>query len=331
MTCGGTSADDAIAPLRRCDISGADSSADATVGSIGEFGLIARVTTDAPIGRDVLVGPGDDAAVVRTADGRVVATTDVLVEGRHFRPDWSTGYDVGRRAAAANLADIVAMGARPTALLIGFAAPAELAVSWADDLVSGLRDEAALVGATIVGGDVVRSDAITIAVTALGDLGGRDPVLRGGANPGDRVGVVGRLGWAAAGLRLLRSGQATGPLQDALRRPEPPYAAGPELAAAGATAMIDVSDGLTADLGHIADASGVRIDLDLAQLRTLGAAGVTDDDLLTGGDDHALAFTLPTSTPLIDGAVAVGTVSAGSGVYVDGQPLRGGHDHFVSS
>jgi thiamine-monophosphate kinase len=324
---------DAIAPVRRCDISGAEPTADATLGSIGEFGLIARVTSGAPRTPEVLLGPGDDAAVVATPDGRVVATTDLLVEGRHFRRDWSSAYDVGRRAAAANLADIAAMGARPTALLVGFAAPPDLPVEWADGLVNGLREELAVVGAVIVGGDVVRADVVTIAITALGDLDGRDPVTRSGARPGDWVGVVGRLGWAAAGLRLLRADALDGTLQDALRRPEPPYAAGAALAAGGATAMIDVSDGLTADLGHVADASAVRIDLDLAALRTLGTDGVTDDELLTGGDDHALAFTMPASVPAsvlpIAGTVVAGTVSEGSGVYVDGKPVRGGHDHFL--
>jgi thiamine-monophosphate kinase len=266
--------------------------------------------------------------VLTVEDGRVVVTTDVLVDGRHFRRDWSTAYDVGRRAAAANLADIAAMGATPTALLVGFAAPSDLPVQWAERLVDGLRDEAARCRAVIVGGDVVRSDVITIAVTALGDLGGGEPLTRAGAHVGDRVCVVGRLGWAAAGLRLLRDGVTEGVLPDALRRPEPPYAAGPALAGI-ATSMIDVSDGLTADLGHIADASDVRIDLDRAAARRLGTDGVTDDEVLTGGDDHALAFTVAPTARLPAEAVVIGTVSQGSGVYVDGKPVRGGHDHFL--
>ena len=128
--------------------------ADATARDVGEFGLIAQVIARLGTSPSVLLGPGDDAAVVAAPDGRVVATTDVLVEGVHFRHDWSTGYDVGRKAAAANLADVAAMGARGTALLVGLAAPAELPVQWALDLADGLRDEAAVVGAVVVGGDV---------------------------------------------------------------------------------------------------------------------------------------------------------------------------------
>jgi thiamine-monophosphate kinase len=298
------------------------------VGEIGEFGLIARVIARLESGRDVVLGPGDDAAVVAAVDGRVVATTDMLIDGRHFRRDWSTAYDVGRRAVAASLADIAAMGARPTAVLVGLGCSADLSVEWADRLADGLRDEAAVCNSSVVGGDVVRSDVLTIAVTALGDLDGRSPVTRGGAQPGDIVGVAGRLGWASAGLRLLLSGVVDGPLPDALRRPEPPYSLGPALARLGATSMVDVSDGLAADLGHVADASGVRIDLGLKALRTLGTDGVTDDDLLTGGDDHALAFTIAGDVSLPLGCVQVGTISEGSRVHADGQAITGGHDHF---
>jgi thiamine-monophosphate kinase len=261
-------------------------------------------------------------------DGRVVAATDVLVDGRHFRRDWFSPYDVGRRAAAANLADVAAMGARPTALLVGLACPADLDVEWAEGLADGLREEAALCEASVVGGDVVQSDVLTIAVTALGSLDGAAPITRSGARPGDVVGVVGRLGWAAAGLRLLHSGEMDGVLPDALRRPAPPYSLGPVLAAAGATAMVDISDGLAADLGHVAVASGVRLDLELAAIRRLGTDGVSDDELLTGGDDHALAFTAPAGSTLPGGCVEIGTVRDGSGVYVDGTAISGGHEHF---
>ncbi len=293
--------------------------------------MIARITgrLGAPP-PGVLLGPGDDAALIAAPDGRVVATTDLLVEGRHWRPEWSSACDVGRKAAAANLADVAAMGAMPTALLVGLACPAELSLDWVDGLAGGLRDEAAVVGAAVAGGDISGSDRLTIAVTALGDLRGRPPVTRAGAQPGDRIVVAGRLGWAAAGLRLLTEGQREGPLVAAHRRPEPPYGAALALADAGATSMIDVSDGLLADLGHVASASGVRIDLDLAALRPLGAGGVTDDELLTGGDDHALAATLPSGARLPQGAVAVGRVGSGAGVTVNGRPYEGiaGHEHW---
>ncbi|MGH3344690.1 MAG: thiamine-phosphate kinase, partial [Carbonactinosporaceae bacterium] len=167
-----------------------------TIGGLGEFGLIDAITTRFPQAGAVLVGPGDDAAVLRAGDGRVVATTDLLAEGQHFLRAWSSGYDVGRKAAAQNLADVAAMGAVPTALLVGLAAPPDLETAWALDLADGLRDESAPLGASVVGGDVTRAGVITVAVTALGDLQGRRPVRRGGAQVGDIVAVAGRLGWS---------------------------------------------------------------------------------------------------------------------------------------
>ena len=293
--------------------------ADATARDVGEFGLIARVIDRLAQSPSVLLGPGDDAAVVAAPDGRVVASTDVLVEGVHFRREWSSGYDVGRKAAAANLADIAAMGARGTALLVGLAAPADLPVAWSLELADGLRDEAALVGASVVGGDVVRSDTLVVSVTALGDLDGREPVTRSGAQAGDLVVLAGELGQSAAGLDLLAAGTREGALVDAHRRPTPPYEMGPVLALAGATAMCDVSDGLVADLGHIARASGVRIDLDAA-----------DERFLTGGEDHALVATMPPDAPLPAGVRVIGRVTAGDpGVTVAGGPAPGGWDHFA--
>ncbi|MDT7551117.1 MAG: thiamine-monophosphate kinase [Actinomycetota bacterium] len=292
--------------------------ADATARDVGEFGLIARVIARLDSSPPVLLGPGDDAAVVAAPDGRVVATTDVLVEGVHFRRDWSTAYDVGRKAAAVNLADVAAMGARGTALLVGLAAPGDLPVEWGLQLTDGLRDEAALVGAAVVGGDVVRSDVLVISVTALGDLEGRAPVTRSGAQVGDVVVLAGELGRSAAGLALLQDGSREGELVDAHRRPTPPYDMGPLLAQAGATSMCDVSDGLVGDVAHIAQASGVRIDLDAA-----------DELFLTGGEDHALVATLPPDAAIPSGCRAIGRVLAGDGVTVDGEPAAAGWDHFA--
>ena len=141
-----------------------------TVGELGEFGLIRELTSRLTTTPAVALGPGDDAAVVAAPDRRVVATTDVLLEGRHFRRDWSTAYDVGRKAAAQNLADIAAMGAVPTALLLGLVVPADLPATWPVELMDGIRDECQVAGAAVVGGDVVRGDTITVAITALGDL-----------------------------------------------------------------------------------------------------------------------------------------------------------------
>jgi thiamine-monophosphate kinase len=314
---------------------------DGTVGELGEFGLIAALTARLPQGPAVLLGPGDDAAVIRAADGRVVATTDLLVEGQHFRRDWSSAYDVGRKAAAQNLADVAAMGAVPTALLVGLAAPAALDVAWALGLADGLRDECAVVGASLAGGDVVRAEVVTVAVTALGDLRGRPPVTRSGARPGDLVAVCGRLGWSAAGHALLAAGRAEPePFVQAHRRPEPPYAAGPQAAELGATALVDVSDGLVQDLGHIAAASAVAIDLrtdfvagDVAALAAAAEAVGADPVgwVLTGGEDHALAGCFPPEAwPPVPWRV-VGTVGPGAGVTVDGRGYQGsaGWDHFA--
>jgi thiamine-monophosphate kinase len=310
-----------------------------TVAELGEFGLIAAVTERLRGGAAVLLGPGDDAAVVRADDGRVVATTDLLVEGRHFRREWSSAYDVGRRAAAANLADVAAMGAAPTALLVGLGTPPDLPAQWALELADGLRDECDVVGAGVAGGDVVAADAVTVGVTALGDLQGRAPVCRDGAQPGDVVALAGRLGWAAAGLAVLRRGfRSPRVLVEAHRRPEPPYAAGPAAAQLGARAMCDVSDGLVQDLGHIAAASGVQVAVDSGRLelpdplRDVGAALGADPIgwVLSGGDDHALVACFPSGTALPAEWRVIGAVHAGEGVVVDGEPYAGagGWDHL---
>lgn len=310
-----------------------------TVAGVGEFGLIARVTARLGGSEACLLGPGDDAAVVRAADGRVVASTDVLVEGRHFRRDWSSALDVGHRAAAANLADIAAMGATPTALLVALCVPADLDVRWAEELTDGLAAEAALVDAAVVGGDMSASPTLTIAVTALGDLNGLAPVTRAGARPGDVVALAGRTGYAAAGYTVLSRGFRTPKmLVEAYRRPQVPYRSGPEAAYGGATAMIDVSDGLVADLGHVATASRVGIDLLGAafeipqQMRdAANALGVDPYTwILSGGEDHALAATFPEDTPLPSGFRRIGHVVHGAGVTVDSRPFQGpgGWDHF---
>ncbi|RSM48529.1 thiamine-phosphate kinase [Actinoplanes sp. ATCC 53533] len=310
-----------------------------SIAEAGEFGLIARIVARLETGAASLLGPGDDAALVAAPDRRVVASTDVLVEGRHFRRDWSSATDVGHRAAAANLADIAAMGANPTALLVALCVPTDLEVRWAEDLAGGLSAEASLVGAGVVGGDMSSSPTLTIAVTALGDLQGRDPVLRSGAQPGDVVALAGRTGHAAAGYTVLSRGFRTPKLLvEAYRRPEVPYAAGPAAARLGATSMIDISDGLLQDLGHVATASVVGVNLERAafevpdQMRDAASALGVDPYvwLLAGGDDHALAATFPPGVALPPGWRAVGSVHEGTGVTVDRRPWQGGTgwDHF---
>jgi thiamine-monophosphate kinase len=383
-----------------------------TLAGLGEFGFIGAMSARLPPGHRTLVGIGDDAAVLATPDGRVVATTDFLLEGRHFRRDWSGGRDVGHKAAARSLADVAAMGAVPTALLVALAVPPDLPVDWALDLASGLAAECERAGASVIGGDTARASSVLLAVTGLGDLAGLPPVLRSGASPGDVVAITGPLGHAAAGLALLsarlpdqpvsgpsppdqplpgspvrgpslpdrplRGPSADQPQPDrpvgrslpgrslvaAHLRPEPPYDAGPEAARLGATAMIDISDGLLADLGHIADASGVLIDLEPAQLRPgeplLEAARAVpaprrhvdffgrtdggdpgrpaDPDLelalqwvLTGGEDHSLAATFPPAVTLPARWTVIGEVLPGRGVLVAGRLWTGpaGWDHFA--
>jgi len=318
-----------------------------TVADLGEFGLIAAIAALLPASSAGPVGIGDDAAVIRAPDQRVVATTDLLVEGRHFRRDWSGAFDIGGKAAAQNLADVAAMGASPTALLVGLAAPGDLLVTWAEDLVRGLAAECARAGASVVGGDVSSADSVMLAITALGDLCGREPVTRAGADAGDRLAIAGRPGRSAAGLALLEAGRADVPgpagefagLVASHRRPQPPYACGPEAALLGATSMIDISDGLVADLGHVAEASGVRLDIEAARLpddpALRSAAEALGADrlrwILTGGEDHALAATFPRETDLPGHWQVVGTARKGRGVTVDSRPAdrRGGWQHFT--
>lgn len=310
----------------------------ASLADIGEFGLVNALAERFPQGDHVLVGPGDDAALVSVPDGRVVVSTDLHVESRHFRRDWASANDIGHRVAAANLSDVNAMGGRATALTVGLAAPADLPVAWALELAEGIAEECALVGASVVGGDLTSADQVMVAVTVLGAVAG-DPVRRSGARAGDVVAIAGRQGWAAGGLAVLARGfRSPRKLVDAYKRPEPPYAAGAQAAALGATAMIDVSDGLLADVGHIAEASGVAIDVRTSAfevpepLQAVGAALGADPlrFILAGGDDHALVATFPSGALLPEGWSPIGEVGEGSGVTVDGATYEGprGHTHF---
>ncbi|HWC82266.1 MAG TPA: thiamine-phosphate kinase [Pseudonocardiaceae bacterium] len=310
-----------------------------TVAEVGEFGLIRRVTDGRTQPPTTLLGPGDDAAVVAAPDGRVVATTDVLVEGVHFRLDWSTPDQVGRKAVAVNLADIAAMGARPTAVLVGFGCPATTEASVVDEIVNGMWAEASRAGAGLVGGDMVTSDMLVVSITALGDLEGRAPVTRSEAQPGDVLAVCGKLGWSAAGLAVLGRGfRSPVSVVGAHRAPEPPYPAGAQAARAGATSMLDISDGLLADVGHLAESSSVHIDirtdlLEVPQRLAEVAAALGADArhwVLTGGEDHALAATFPESVAVPEGWTRIGTVSKGSGVTVDSQTYEkpAGWEHW---
>ena len=281
-----------------------------SLADIGEFAVIDRLVAGRPRQAGVRVGPGDDAAVVDAPDGRVVITTDMLVEGRHFRLDWSSPHDVGRKAIAQNAADIEAMGAVPIAFVVAFGAAPGTPADAAQELADGMWHEAALAGAGIVGGDLVASPQWVVSVTALGDLGR-----------------------SATGLALFRRGiegrRGIGgyeDLRDRHRVPRPPYGQGRIAADAGAQAMTDVSDGLVADLGHMAAASGVVMDLDAGALRAdvdavsaaAQAAGADPWDLvLAGGEDHALVACFGDGVPA--GWRVIGTVRAGRpAVLIDG-------------
>jgi len=303
-----------------------------TLQQLGEFTVIDRLVRSRRQPAAVVLGPGDDAAVVSAGDGRAVVSTDMLVQDRHFRLDWSTPHDVGRKAIAQNAADIEAMGGRATAFVVGFGAPADTSIADATALVDGMWDEAGRLGAGIVGGDLVSCPQWVVSVTVLGDLDGRAPVLRSGAKVGSVIAVTGDLGRSAAGLSLWRKG-----IQgfDELRRrhlvPAPPYGQGAVAAAGGAQAMIDVSDGLVADLRHVAEASGVGMDLATAALAadhdalTAAAAAVGADPwpwVLGGGEDHALVACFAGPAPA--GWRIIGRVlDQPARVLVDGQEWTG--------
>ena len=316
-----------------------------TLADLGEDGVLARIFPRLPRGRSTLLGPGDDGAVVAAPDGRAVVSTDVLVEGRHFRREWSTGADVGWRAAVQNLADIAAMGARPTALVVALVCPLDLPVSWLTGLADGLA-AACDPDVGVVGGDLSAGDELVVCVTVLGDLDGAAPVLRSGARPGDVLAHAGVRGRSAAGLAALDAGYGD-ELPDVVKgylRPVSPLAAGPAAARAGATAMLDVSDGLLRDAGRIALASGVTLDVDeprrafgpdLEALeraeKLLGLDAVAW--VLAGGEDHGLLATFPPSAVLPEEFRVIGRVlprTDGPRVLVGGHPPHGvvGWDHF---
>ncbi|MEV6065599.1 thiamine-phosphate kinase [Nocardia sp. NPDC052001] len=317
-------------------------SAAVTVREVGEFGVIARINAGRKQGPGVLLGPGDDAAVVAAPDERFVVTTDMLVQDRHFRLDWSSGHDIGRKAIAQNAADVVAMGATPSAFVVSFGCPPETPIDFVTDLADGMWAEAERAGASIAGGDVVSAPLLVISVTAFGDPAGREPILKSGARPGDIVAVAGLLGWSGAGFALLHGGVEpehfrcvdTSRFADVIavhKVPQPPYEKVLTLPdTVRITALTDVSDGLLADVGHIAESSGVAVDLDSVALRDPVLEVIADavganalDWILTGGEDHAFAATFTDAVDLPAGWVRIGRVTEGSGVTVDGIARNG--------
>jgi thiamine-monophosphate kinase len=285
-----------------------------TVAGVGENEALKRTIARLNPSEHALVGPGDDSAVISAPDGRFVVTTDTLVEGHDFRLDWSSAYDLGWKAVASNLADVAAMGATPTALVVALIVPGDTQVSWLESFADGLKAAclALAPGCGVVGGDLAASEKVMISVAAHGSLEGREPVLRSGAQVGDVLAVAGTLGRAAAGLALLQSGNrdaisAYDDWVNVQRRPNPPILAGVAASLAGATSMLDISDGLARDSARIAKASNVTLQIDPLQLQGFEAVveeaaraidAKPSDWVIGGGEDHSLLATFPAGSVL---------------------------------
>ncbi|MET1036422.1 MAG: thiamine-phosphate kinase [Arthrobacter sp.] len=324
-----------------------------TVGALGEAGVLARILPRLA-GAPALLGPGDDAALVAAPDGRFAITVDTLVQDQDFRLEWASGhpasgFDVGWKAAAQNLSDVNAMGAVATSAVISLTLPAATPVRWVEDFADGFAAAVRGLGAhrcAVAGGDLGRGREISATTAVTGDLEGRAPVLRSGARPGDAVAVCGSLGAAAAGLALLESSVALdGPdaqLRELVRaqcRPHPPLDAGPRAAAAGATAMMDLSDGLARDVPRLARASGVDVELDPAALEAAArrlapaAAALGADPLgwvLAGGEDFGVLACFDGAATVPDGFAVIGSCVAGTGLLrLGGRGVaETGWDHF---
>ena len=311
---------------------------DLSLAELGEIESLRRTVSRLKSGEQTIVGSGDDAAVVAATDSFLVST-DTLVENHDFKLDWSSGFDLGFKSVASNLADIAAMGAKPTVLVVAMVVPKTTKISWLESFADGLQAACNQLspGSAIVGGDLASGDQVVISVTVHGKLDGLEPVLRSGAKVGDVVAVCGPLGKAACGLALLQSGN-----QDLIRsyddwvnaqlRPAPPIDQGVVANQAGASSMLDVSDGLVRDLGRIAKASNVTLEIDRSQLSgyeamlDLPAQGLGVDPLgwvLQGGEDHSLLATFPASATLPRSFKIIGKVvaKAAQDVLLDGQPV----------
>lgn len=343
--------------------------------SLGEFGLLARLAAALPRrGRGLLVGIGDDAAALRLPAGRpLLATTDLLVEGEDFRWETADPAAVGWKALAVNVSDIAAMGGRPRYALVGLAVPAQTPVARLDALYRGLRRAAAAFRVLLVGGDLsATSGPLLLAVAVLG-AGGRRVLTRAGARVGETVWVTGRLGGSSAALAALSRGYraareaggtgrgrpvppaVAGPFRRALARhfrPRPRVRPAAALTRRGlASAAIDVSDGLAADLAHLCEASGVGARVERAAIPVDAAAAALGSWLrtdplswaLSGGEDFEILFTTSAPPATVRKALAgtgagrvtaIGRIlprSAGLTLrHPDGDmaPLRGGFEHF---
>jgi thiamine-monophosphate kinase len=275
------------------------------VRDVGEFGLIDGITnllaTSQARASDIQLGLGDDGAVWRPRPNRsLVVSTDMLVEGIHFRRDWSSAESIGYRSLAVNLSDIAAMGARPRVAVVGLGLRDDTTDRWVYDFYKGAMLVSEPYGVRIVGGDIVRSpNHVTVSVTAHGELPrNRPPLRRDAARPGDVLAVTGPLGLAAAGIRLLIEGglrrEGAPTMLDAHRRPEPRVLQGLLLSRAGVRCAMDISDGLLGDLPKICGASGVAATIEYDRLPVPNAVRWDFPDwldlALRGGEDFELLF-----------------------------------------
>jgi thiamine-monophosphate kinase len=302
-----------------------------TVFELGEVAALKLAVKNFRKVETTLVGSGDDAAVVAVSDGRFVVTTDTMVEGHDFRNEFSTGYDLGFKAVASNVADVAAMGAKPIALVVAMVITKDTTQMWLEDFARGLQAGCNQLApqCEIVGGDLASGEQTVIAVTAHGHLAGANPVLRSGAKPGDKVALAGTLGRAACGLDLLlHPDESLAKAYDewvaVQLRPTPPIELG-AMAANSATAMLDVSDSLALDCNRLAQASEVSIELDRTKLEgyaavlELAALSMTARDdvvrdpmdwVLYGGEDHSLLATFPEGAEIPRGFKVIGEVIA---------------------
>lgn len=309
------------------------------LGDLGEFGLIERFRTLLGEPAEGEVWIGDDAAVLRAPGGTILFTTDLLVAGVHFDLAWTGPEDLGYKAIAVNCSDIAAMGGTPRRAVVGLVVPADSPanrVEFLESIYRGMRECCDRYGLAVVGGDVSRGGQLVISVAMIGNPAGRRVIGRGGAEPGDAVCVTGTLGAAAAGLSLLQAGLDTRPdLRAAQLRPEPRVREAEILRRYLPSAMVDVSDGFAADLGHLCRSSGVEAWVEPARLPVVdlrsraagpgiagpGIAGPGADELgiagldatglaLTGGEDYELCFTIAAAraaTAAADVAAQTGT------------------------
>ena len=317
----------------------------------GEFTFIDWIQQQAGSGSHLTLGIGDDCSIERQhSDHDLLTSTDLLIEGVHFQRQWCSMFDLGRKAAAVNISDIAAMGGKPQSLFLGLGRPANIDLGEIEEFVSGFVEEAKRYGAVLAGGDTCSSPAgLMISVTAQGVIPTGDAICRQGASCGDAVYVSGTLGDSALALHILQAGQQPDTfLAERFHAPTPRVGLGRILAQRQfATAMLDVSDGLLGDLGHLLEASNIGVDLELNQLPLSDAfqQALADDptliDLaLAGGEDYELVF----SSPLKDLAgqlgricpvTRIGTVTSAEGIRIlksDGELYhcqQGGFDHFA--